>query len=43
MLKYREQITMLFRHLHVWRRREGLLSSEDLAKTVLLSVKTQTG
>lgn len=42
-LKYSEQIQTLFRHMCVWCKREGLLSSEDLPKTVLLNVKTQTG
>lgn len=42
MLKYGEEV-QTFKHVRVWCKREGLLSSADLAKTVPLSVKTQMG
>ena len=43
MLKYGEQVQTLLRHVRVWCRREGWISSDGLAKVVPLSVETQTG
>lgn len=40
MLKYDKRVQTLFRHVHVQCKREGLLSSEDLAETVPLSIQT---
>lgn len=43
MLKYREQIKKLFRHVCMQCERTGLLYAEDLAKTIPLGFETQTG